>query len=88
MIARWYKHTEWHHNPSVTELLVDGIDVLDIRPFDPRHAKSVLILGLESYHRSAIGDLCFCNDLSDVLNVVLSGLQIPGLVRPEDVRGT
>ena len=85
MTVGWDKYTEWHHNPSISELLIDGIDVLDIRPFDPGHAKSVLVLGLESYHRPTIGNLCICNNLSDVLHVVLSGLQISGLVGAEDV---
>lgn len=79
------KHTEGHHNASVAELLIHNINVLDIRPFDPGHAKSVLVLSLKSYHRSTIGDLCFCDNLSDVLDVVLSGLQISGLVGSQDV---
>jgi hypothetical protein len=82
------EHTKWHHNPGVTELLIDGIDILDIRPLDPGHAKSVLILGLKSYHRSAIGDLCFCNNLANVLNVVLGCIQIAGLIGAQDVGGT
>lgn len=80
MVGRRVELTERDHNPSITELLIDSIDVFHIRPLDPWHAKSVLILGLEGYHRAAFSNLCVCDNLSDVLNVVLSGLQISGLV--------
>lgn len=66
--------TEGYYDPSVTELLIDGVDILDIRPLDPRHAKSVLVLCLEGDHGSAIGDLCVCDDSADIVDIVLSSL--------------
>jgi hypothetical protein len=72
--------TEWYNDPSVAELLVDSIDILHIRPFDPVHAKSILVLGLEGDHWPALGDLRFCNDLANVVDIVLGRPQEASLV--------
>jgi hypothetical protein len=72
--------TERDDDPCIAELLVDSIDVLHIRPFDPGHAISILVLGLEGNHRPAIGNLRFCDDFANVVDVVLGRLQEAGLV--------
>jgi hypothetical protein len=105
--VNWRKRTERHHYPSIAELLIDGIDVLNIWPFNPRHAVGVFILGLETDHWSTLGDLSVGDDPvagsaqtfhiqgaskenkpSNVGNVVLCGLKIPGLIGSQDIRST
>jgi hypothetical protein len=56
------ERTERHHYASITELLVDSIDVLNIWPFNPRHAIGVFVLGLEGDYWPAVGDLSVGND--------------------------
>ena len=54
--------TKRHHDPSIAELLVDSIDVLNIWPFNPGHAIGVFILSLKGDYRSAVGDLSVRNN--------------------------
>jgi hypothetical protein len=56
------KRTERHHYASVAELLIDGIDVLNIWKLNPRHAIGVFVLCLESDYWSTFGDLGVGND--------------------------
>jgi hypothetical protein len=56
------ERTERHHYAGIAELLVDSIDVLNIWPFNPRHAIGVFILGLEGDNWPAFGDLSVGND--------------------------
>jgi hypothetical protein len=61
-ILVWMGRTERHHYASIAELLIDSIDVLNIWPFNPRHAIGVFILSLEGDDRSTVGDLSVGND--------------------------
>ena len=56
------EHTERYHYASITELLIDSINVLDIWPFDPRHTIGVFVLSLESDYWSTFSDLGVGND--------------------------
>jgi hypothetical protein len=56
------ERTERHNYASIAELLVNGIDVLNIWPFHPRHAVGVFVLSLESDDWTAFGDLSVGND--------------------------
>jgi hypothetical protein len=60
------ERTERHHYASITELLVDSIDVLNVWPFNPRHAIGVFILGLEGDNWPAFGDLSVGNDPAEL----------------------
>lgn len=74
--------TERHDNPRVAELLVDGLNVLDIRPLNPVHAKGILILGLKCNHWAAIGNLSIRDDSANVRNIVLRCFEVTALVGP------
>lgn len=78
--------TERYHDASVSELLIDSIDVFHVWPFDPRHAIRVFVLGLEGNDGSAVRNLRFRDDRTDVFDVILSSLQIARFVRSQDVR--
>lgn len=74
--------TKGHNNSRVTELLVDSFNVLNIRPFNPVHAKGILVLGLKCNHWAAIGNLGIRDDSTNVRNIVPRCLEIPALIGP------
>lgn len=71
---------EGYHNSSIAELLVDGVDVGDIWPFDPVRTECIFVLSLESDDWATVGDLRISYDLTDVGDVVLCCFEEAGLV--------
>jgi hypothetical protein len=77
-----------HNNTRVAELSVDLAPVIVVRHREAIQGELVLVLELEDNNRAAVGDLCFGDDLADLVSVEVGGIHVAWLARTECSRNT